>query len=232
MPTLSEIIASMPKAKSRYDLIGNPAAYFVARPLSYPLTWLCLRLGLSANQASLISLLFALLAIGCAGLGASAALIGSLVLLWLVLDCVDGNIARFTRTGSAQGEFLDAMGGYVLSAGIYLAIGYGSGDYDALLLGGLASVFALFSRLILNKCNVLAGAQRSGSGDTGGGWTAQWTLSIYNLSGLGLPLLYLALQYQLQLPYLLFQAALGAAITLLAALRSWKRLAAPSSPVN
>lgn len=226
MPTITEIKQSMPRDKSHYDRWGNPAAYFFARPVSYPITALFIALGMSANTASAASILFAILSIIAAAMTSSAWLIGGFVMLWLILDCVDGNIARFTRTGSNRGEFLDAMGGYTITAGIYLAIGYGTGNLESLALGALASIFAIFSRLILNKVNVLAGARRDASGDTGSGKTAMWLLSIYNLSGIGMLLLILAIQFHLETGYLAFQALAGAALTGGAFLQGWKKLQA------
>ncbi|MFV3410832.1 CDP-alcohol phosphatidyltransferase family protein [Pseudomonas nitroreducens] len=226
MPTITEIKQSMPRDKSHYDRWGNPAAYFCARPLSYPVTALFITLGMSANAASAASIVFALLSIVAAAMASSAWLVGGLVMMWLILDCVDGNIARFTRTGSNRGEFLDAMGGYTITAGLYLAIGYGMGNMESLLLGGLASIFSLFSRLILNKVNVLAGARRDGSGDTGSGRVAMWLLSIYNLSGIGMLLLILAILFQHETAYLAFQALTGAALTGGAFLQGWKKLQA------
>jgi phosphatidylglycerophosphate synthase len=226
MPTITEIKQSMPRDKSNYDRWGNPAAYFFARPVSYPVTALFINLGISANTASAASILFALLAIVAAAMASSTLLISGLVMVWLVLDCVDGNIARFTRTGSNRGEFLDAMGGYTITAGIYLAIGYGTGSTTDLALGALASIFSIFSRLILNKVNVLAGLRRDTSGDTGSGSAAMWLLSIYNLSGIGMLILALAIQSQQETVYLAFQALAGAALTGGAFLQGWKKLQA------
>ena len=224
MPTIAEIKKSMPKDKNDYDRWGNPAAYFCARPISYPITALFVSAGLSANFASLASITFALAAIITAATNFPAWAITTLILLWLVLDCVDGNIARFTRTGSLKGEFLDAIGGYIITAGLYVGIGYGSGEQSALLLGACASIFSILSRLILNKSNVLSGATRNPTGDTGSGWKAQWLLSIYNLSGIGLLLTYLALHFQAATESLALQATLGGIITIATAVSSWKNL--------
>jgi|GEM_PF-4735018 len=224
MSTIADIRKSMPKDKNNYDRWGNPAAYFLARPISYPITVLFVSLGLSANFASLTSIAFALAATLAAALNFPAWIVAGMILLWLTLDCVDGNIARFTKTGSRQGEFLDAIGGYVITAGLYIGIGYGSGHQNTLLLGSIASIFSILSRLILNKSNVLLGVQRNSSGDTGSGWKAQWALSIYNLSGIGLFLTYLALQFKEPTTFLLFQALLGGILTVATAASAWKKL--------
>ncbi len=226
MPTLSDIIRSMPKSKSRYDLIGNPAAYFFARPISYPITLLFLKARLSANSASILSIFFALAASYSAAVGYSPITITAFVASWLILDCVDGNIARYSKTGSRQGEFLDAIGGYIVSAGIYLGIGYGSSDYNTLLLGAISSIFSILSRLILNKYNVLSGSTRNSSGDTGSGWKAAWLLSIYNLSGIGLPIMFLSLYIGMEKKYLIIQSTLGLLITLGVIAKSYRNLRA------
>lgn len=83
---------------------------FVVRKLSKPLTGLALRLGLSPNAVTLISFAVGLLAAGAFALGDRWALVIGAVLLQasLVIDCVDGEVARATRRFSALGAWLDA----------------------------------------------------------------------------------------------------------------------------
>jgi len=83
---------------------------FVVRKLSKPLTAAALRLGLSPNSITLISFAVGLLAAGSFALGDRWALvIGAILLqLSLIIDCVDGEVARATRRFSALGAWLDA----------------------------------------------------------------------------------------------------------------------------
>ncbi len=214
----------MPVSKSAYDRIGNPAAYFFARPASYPITLLCVNAGVGANTVSWLATLVALAACAAAVVMPDAWLVTSLVIVWLVLDCVDGNIARVTRSGSKYGEFLDALSGYLLSSLLPVCLAVGLPSHVA-LMGGVAGVLALLPRLLLNKSNVLSGGSRNSSGDMGGGRASAWMLSIYNLSGLGIVLLFLALQLDCVGGYLAMQCFLGAGATAAAIRKSKGELA-------
>lgn len=89
----------------------------IVRPISYLGSSLCANLHISANAVSYFSLLIAI--IGnvlfvfnnkiCAIIGAS------LMIFWLLLDCVDGNLARSYKK-QPYGEFADALSSYVLIA--------------------------------------------------------------------------------------------------------------------
>lgn len=83
---------------------------FVVRKLSKPLTALALRLGMSPNSITLISFAVGLLAAGSFALGDRWALVVGAILLQLslIIDCVDGEVARATRKFSALGAWLDA----------------------------------------------------------------------------------------------------------------------------
>ena len=83
---------------------------FVVRKLSKPLTRVALRLGMSPNSITLISFAVGLLAAASFALGSTGALIVGAVLLQLslIIDCVDGEVARATRKFSALGAWLDA----------------------------------------------------------------------------------------------------------------------------
>lgn len=146
--------------------------YYVVRPISFHLTAVFIRAGITANQVTWLS--FAVLLLGCALLGFGsylAAVLGAgLINGWLLLDCVDGNIARHQKTSSTYGAFLDTMGGYGAYALVFFAAGIGAwtrpGDLGWmafrsenmavdgavwLSLGAWASIAALWSRLVFQK---------------------------------------------------------------------------------
>lgn len=117
---------------------------FVVRPLSRRLTGSALRLGLSPNTVTLLSLAAGLLAALLVASGSYAAFVAAAVLVQvsLVVDCVDGEIARYTRKFSAFGAWLDATGDRVKEYGIYAALAYaaaGSGR-DLWTLAGATMV--------------------------------------------------------------------------------------------
>jgi hypothetical protein len=83
---------------------------FVVRRLSKPLTRVALRLGWTPNAITLLSFAVGIAAAGAFAVGSRWALVlGALLLqLSLVIDCVDGEVARATRRFSALGAWLDA----------------------------------------------------------------------------------------------------------------------------
>lgn len=83
----------------------------VIRPLSRRVTAQGLRLGWTPNVVTVVSLLLGLGACALAALDSRLAWILAAVLLMasLVVDCVDGEIARFTRRYSAMGAWLDGV---------------------------------------------------------------------------------------------------------------------------
>lgn len=106
---------------------------FVVRKASKPLTRLALRLGWSPNAVTTLS--FAI------GIGAAAAfaagsrwmlVLGALLLqLSLVVDCVDGEVARATRRFSALGAWLDASTDRVKEFLAYAGLAIGAGRMGA-----------------------------------------------------------------------------------------------------
>ena len=113
---------------------------FVVRRLSRPATALALRLGLTPNQVTLASLAIAAVAAACFAAGTRSWLVAGAVLLQvsLVVDCVDGELARYTRQQSALGAWLDAGTDRVKEFGVYaaLAVGAARGGSSVWLLAG------------------------------------------------------------------------------------------------
>ncbi len=85
-------------------------ATLLHRPLSRRLTPLALRLELSPNQVTAGSVVLGLAAAGSFALGTRPALLVGALLMQtsFVLDCVDGEVARYRRAFSATGAWLDA----------------------------------------------------------------------------------------------------------------------------
>ncbi len=118
------ILASYPPDKRRWDRT-YPWIYYGARPLSFVLTWIALRIRLTPNQVTLLSFIvgvgaFVSMAWGDAGLVAGSCLFA----LLNILDCVDGNLARMRREDSPLGKFYDAAVGLIFYL-VYFALGLG-----------------------------------------------------------------------------------------------------------
>jgi phosphatidylglycerophosphate synthase len=136
--------------------------YAIYRPLSFALTPAFLRVGATATQVTVLNLLLACLM-------PVAALLAGQPHLWLalitfaciVLDCVDGNIARATASSSALGQYLDSLVGkaYFILLAVALAI-VAAAEVPAiapgywLALGLTAAVLKIWSREARAYCRL------------------------------------------------------------------------------
>ncbi|MFG2166031.1 DUF5941 domain-containing protein [Micromonospora chersina] len=86
------------------------------------------RIGLGPSGVTMISVAFAVAAAVLFGVGGRLALVAGGVLLYLgfVLDCVDGQLARYTRHFSAWGGWLDTMADRAKEYAVYAGLGYGA----------------------------------------------------------------------------------------------------------
>ncbi|MFJ8028086.1 DUF5941 domain-containing protein [Streptomyces sp. NPDC096311] len=113
----------------------SPYSRYIAR-------W-CARRGLTPNQVTTASLLTALVAAGCAATGTRAGFVaaGLLLLFSFVLDCTDGQLARYSLQYSTLGAWLDATFDrakeYAYYAGLALGAARGGDDVWALALGAM-----------------------------------------------------------------------------------------------
>ncbi|KXK61757.1 CDP-alcohol phosphatidyltransferase [Micromonospora rosaria] len=101
--------------------------YFVSTWSPY-VTKACARLGLGPTTVTMISVAFAVAAALLFATGDRPALVlgGLLLYLGFVLDCVDGQVARYTRHFSAWGGWLDTMADRAKEYLVYAGLGYGA----------------------------------------------------------------------------------------------------------
>ena len=104
-------------------------ATFLSRPLSRLLTPWALRLRLSPNQVTAVSVVIGLAAAALFAVGGPVALIAGALLLQLslVVDCVDGDVARYTRLFSPLGAWLDASTDRLKEFACYAGLAWGAG---------------------------------------------------------------------------------------------------------
>ncbi|MFE2231137.1 DUF5941 domain-containing protein [Streptomyces sp. NPDC059442] len=116
---------------------------FCISPYSRYIARWCARRGLTPNQVTTASLLTALVAAGCAATGERAGYVaaGVLLLVSFVLDCTDGQLARYSLQYSTMGAWLDATFDrakeYAFYAGLALGAARDGDDVWALALGSM-----------------------------------------------------------------------------------------------
>ncbi len=120
---------------------GFFTTFFVSPYSRYVARW-CARRGLRPNQVTVFSMLLGLVAAALFATGERPGLVAGAVVAYLafVFDCVDGQLARYTRTFSKLGAWLDSVFDrakeYVIFAG--LAIGSHHMGHDVWVLAGAA----------------------------------------------------------------------------------------------
>lgn len=153
--TYKEILESLPIKKN-----SNSSWWvkLLIRKLSFPFTYAFINLGFSPNSVSILSIFIALISFICFSIQKEWTLVMAIVCinLWLILDCVDGNIARCKKQKTIYGEFVDDIGGYYVVAFVYLAISvqaYYTGSFIKnniyiIIIGAISSISDILARLI------------------------------------------------------------------------------------
>ncbi|MCI0694910.1 CDP-alcohol phosphatidyltransferase family protein [candidate division KSB1 bacterium] len=123
--------------------------YYFIRPLSLYVTYIALRLGLTANQVTVLQTLVGLAGATFLAFPSTAMAITGIFLLQFgfVLDNVDGEVARFRRQVSITGKFLDTIGHELVIPSMYFALGVSTyfrlGHFETIILGFLVGLFSL-----------------------------------------------------------------------------------------
>ncbi|GHE05857.1 DUF5941 domain-containing protein [Streptomyces alanosinicus] len=121
---------------------GFFTTFFISPYSRYLARW-CARRGLTPNHVTTASLLTALIAAACAATGTRAGFVaaGVLLIASFVLDCTDGQLARYALKYSTLGAWLDATFDrakeYAYYAGLALGAARGGDDVWALALGAM-----------------------------------------------------------------------------------------------
>ena len=139
-----------------------PTSRIFYRPISFYIASIATRMRISANTISYFSLIIAICSCICIGIPNNIInIIGAiLVNVWLILDCVDGDIARTVKK-QPYGKFADGISSYVLVSLLGIALGFAAyfnegflieqGSIIIILLGTLASMGDTLMRLIYQK---------------------------------------------------------------------------------
>lgn len=137
---------------------------YVIRPISFYVAYVFQRLGFTANGVTYLSIIIVFIAFIFFLLESHVFTIAGAVMvqIWMILDCVDGNLARVSHIKNPYGDFVDAMGGYTILGFVFLGLGMVAAresgwlsqyipDIFFVLLGSIASVSTLTARLIFQK---------------------------------------------------------------------------------
>jgi hypothetical protein len=115
---------------------------FFLRRVSKLLTWAAVKIGATPNQVTIASFAIGLYAAFLFAQGDAWSLIGGAILLQvsIIVDCVDGEIARYTRRFSELGAWLDAITDRVKEYAVFLGLAYGAFVHNGQNLWVLAAI--------------------------------------------------------------------------------------------
>ncbi|WP_103561825.1 CDP-alcohol phosphatidyltransferase family protein [Actinomadura rubteroloni] len=141
------------------------------RSLSPYFAWAALRVGFSPNQLTYMMIVSGVLAgfvvsLPATGTAALWTALGGAVLiqLYLLLDCVDGEVARYLRRTSVGGVYLDRIGHYLSEVALLTGLGFAAqGDWTTGGYVELGLLAALGAALIKAETdNVVVARAKSG----------------------------------------------------------------------
>lgn len=150
---------SMPEWKRKKDPL---ILRYFTRPISFVGASICAKMGIQANTVSYISCIVALLifALFIPQSHLCHILAGILVNVWILMDCIDGNLARGVKK-QPFGDFADGIAGYFLLGFICLGMSWAlfyeggllfyAGMPLVIMIGALASIVDPLMRLIYQK---------------------------------------------------------------------------------
>ncbi|MEU8349879.1 DUF5941 domain-containing protein [Streptomyces sp. NPDC048845] len=123
---------------------GFFTTYCVSPYSRYLARW-CARRGLTPNQVTTASLVTALIAAACAATGTRPGFVaaGVLLLASFVLDCTDGQLARYSLQYSTMGAWLDATFDRAKEYAFYAGLALGAANAGGTGSGGGDDVWAL-----------------------------------------------------------------------------------------
>lgn len=179
MPTPDQLKGILLEAKALPDVRSNLWEYFVLRPISFRLTPLFIRLGFSANAVTALGMLLLICGLVFISLGATHRynfIIGAaLINISILLDYIDGNIARWRGQSSQFGALFDHIVGQVycsfqpicLGLGLYLsspehsmfALGLEAPRWVWLVIGAVQSSSGLLSSEVRLRARGVVGLE-------------------------------------------------------------------------
>lgn len=158
--TFKDITSSLTKKKNSRSSLW---IQLWVRKASFPVTYLFINTGWTANMVSVLSWVVVFAGAVALCIPNFWCMLTGVILtnFWLVLDCVDGNIARVKKVKTFMGDYYDAVAGYGPFSFTTVALGMAAYHtsflvpetyrYWFILLGGIGGVANLYMRLVHQK---------------------------------------------------------------------------------
>ena len=143
--------------RQKEDLRLGNSRYYIYRHISNPFTWLFIKINITPNVITSISILLCFVGLYFLSKGSYLSIIIGLLsfILFHILDMSDGEVARIKNKVSKTGFILDRIGHYAYSACFAVGIGfgfaklYGSNFY---LIVGVLIAYTLVVENMVSDC--------------------------------------------------------------------------------
>jgi hypothetical protein len=127
----------------------EPYARYFVRYISIFFTWLFVRTPITANQVTIIQIFLGISGAVLLGFGKIPHLLAGVIFLqWgYILDCTDGEVARWKQQQSINGVFLDLIGHVIVIPAYMFGLGFGvwmqTNRIEAIIAGFLSALFVV-----------------------------------------------------------------------------------------
>ena len=117
------------KRSIKHEVFDETLALYILRPIAFIFVKLLYPTSITPNQVSLMTVIVGIMSgyFFSRGDVVSFVIAGSLYFLSLVLDCVDGMIARLKNNETPVGRIIDGLSDYIVGILVYIGMGIGFG---------------------------------------------------------------------------------------------------------
>ena len=117
------------KKSIKHAIFDETLTLYILRPIAFIFVKIFYPTSITPNQISLMTTISGLISgyFFSRGDVVSFVIAGSLYFLSMVLDCVDGMIARLKNSGTPVGRIIDGVSDYIVGTSVYIGMGIGFG---------------------------------------------------------------------------------------------------------
>jgi phosphatidylglycerophosphate synthase len=115
------------KKSIKHAIFDETLTLYILRPIAFVFVKLLYSTSITPNQVSLMTIIVGIISgfLFSRGTVTCFVIAGSLYFFCMVLDCVDGMIARLKNSGTAVGRIIDGVADYLVGISVYVGMGIG-----------------------------------------------------------------------------------------------------------
>ena len=115
------------KRSLKHIIFDETLTLYILRPIAFVFVKILYPTNVTPNQVSLMTIIVGIISgyLFSRGTVTCFVIAGSLYFFCLVLDCVDGMIARLKKSGTAVGRIVDGFADYLVGISVYVGMGIG-----------------------------------------------------------------------------------------------------------